>query len=60
MDLQMVTHLTTTQIGFMFTAITLGGLVGAISVGHILDRVNCRLYMAVILLFFGAMIIALP
>ena len=44
----------------MFTATTLGGLVGATVGGQILDRVNCRLYMAVVLMFFGAMIIALP
>ena len=33
---------------------------GATVGGQILDRVNCRLYMAVVLMFFGAMIIALP
>ena len=55
-----MTNTTTTQIAFMFTAITVGGLVGAITGGQILDRINCRLYMAIVLLFFGAMIIALP
>lgn len=60
LDLQIITNTTTTQIGFMFTVLTLGGLIGAVVGGQILDRVNCRVYMATVVMFFGAMIIALP
>ncbi len=60
LDLQSVSHTTTTQIGFMFTSMTLGALCGAIIGGQVLDHINCRIYLAGVFFFFGALIIVLP
>ncbi len=60
LDLQLVTHTTTTEIGLMFTVMTVGAMCGAIIGGQILDRVNYRIYLALVLLIFGSLVIILP
>ncbi len=47
-------------MGLMFTVMTVGGLCGATIAGQVLDRINCRTYLALVLLFFGALVIILP
>ncbi len=44
----------------MFTVMTAGAICGAIIGGQILDHVNYRIYMALVLLIFGGMVITLP
>ena len=47
-------------MGLMFTVMTVGGLCGATIAGQVLDHINCRIYLAWVLLFFGALVIILP
>ncbi len=59
LDLQAMSHTTTTEIGLMFTSMTLGALCGTIIGDQVLHRINCRIYLAAVLFFFGTFIIIL-